>query len=65
MLEMWLHISRSPRSREPNPDRVTQLRHALGTRVVKGESLEQWQYEVTGGGRVWYCPDDAAKTRRC
>ena len=19
--------------------------------------LEQWQYEVTGAGRVWYCPD--------
>jgi len=37
------------------------LRHALGTRVVKGKPLEQWQYEVTGGGRVWYCPDDAAK----
>jgi hypothetical protein len=21
--------------------------------------LEQWQYEVTGAGRIWYCPDDA------
>jgi hypothetical protein len=20
--------------------------------------LEQWQYEVTGGGRLWYCIDD-------
>jgi hypothetical protein len=26
--------------------------------VVKGKTLEQWQYEVTGGGRIWYCPDD-------
>ena len=24
----------------------------------KGQKLEQWQYEVTGGGRVWYCIDD-------
>lgn len=20
--------------------------------------LEQWQYEVTGAGRAWYCVDD-------
>ncbi|WP_416902390.1 hypothetical protein [Micromonospora echinospora] len=19
--------------------------------------LVQWQYEVTAGGRIWYCPD--------
>jgi hypothetical protein len=19
--------------------------------------LPQWQYEVTAGGRIWYCPD--------
>jgi hypothetical protein len=24
-----------------------------------GRKLEQWQYEVTGAGRVWYCIDDA------
>jgi hypothetical protein len=23
-----------------------------------GEMLEQWQYEVTAGGRIWYCMDD-------
>jgi hypothetical protein len=23
-----------------------------------GRDLPQWQYEVTGGGRVWYCDDD-------
>jgi hypothetical protein len=34
----------------------------LGKRDIKGERLEQWQYEVTGAGRVWYCIDD--KNRR-
>jgi hypothetical protein len=24
--------------------------------------MEQWQYEVTGGGRLWYCIDDADRT---
>jgi len=24
--------------------------------------LEQWQYEVTGGGRIWYLVDDATRT---
>ena len=24
--------------------------------------LEQWQYEVTGAGRVWYCPDRESRT---
>jgi hypothetical protein len=29
----------------------------LGSRSVFGRTLEQWQYEVTSGGRIWYCPD--------
>jgi hypothetical protein len=24
--------------------------------------MEQWQYEVTGGGRIWYCVDDGHRT---
>lgn len=61
MREVWDHLSQRPRSRERNPDRVSQLKYDLGTRELKGKKLEQWQYEVTSGGRVWYCPDDAAK----
>jgi hypothetical protein len=30
--------------------------------VWKGEPLEQWQYEVTGGGRVCYVIDDVRRT---
>ncbi|MFI6445238.1 hypothetical protein [Kitasatospora sp. NPDC050543] len=31
-------------------------------RSSRGETLERWQYEVTGGGRIWYLPDDAGRT---
>jgi hypothetical protein len=24
--------------------------------------MEQWQYEVTAGGRIWYCIDDDRRT---
>jgi hypothetical protein len=60
--DAWDHLSKNPRSREPNPNRVSQLKSDLGVREVKGKKLEQWQYEVTGAGRIWYCPDDATKT---
>jgi len=42
-------------------DRQHPLKGALGTCVVKGETFDQWQYEVTAGGRLWYGIDD---TRR-
>ena len=34
----------------------------LATRVVNGRELEQWQHEVTAGGRLWYCIDDDVRT---
>jgi hypothetical protein len=42
--------------------RQHQLKGELATRKIGGETFEQWQYEVTGAGRVWYCIDD--KNRR-
>jgi hypothetical protein len=54
-------LSRDPRDRS-NPSRQHPLMGELGKRDVKGERLDQWQYEVTGAGRVWYCIDD--KNRR-
>jgi hypothetical protein len=29
--------------------------------MVNGETLEQWQYEVMSGGRLWYCIDDGRR----
>lgn len=51
----WDRLTTSPRERD---GRQRRLRGSLGTRTVGGRDLEQWQYEVTAGGRVWYCIDD-------
>jgi hypothetical protein len=53
-------IRADPRSRA-SPERHHRLKGSLGTASWKGEPLERWQYEVTGGGRIWYLIDD---TRR-
>ena len=50
--------------RPEQPDRggrQHRLKGELGSRMVDGRNLEQWQYEVTGGGRIWYCPDPTRK----
>ncbi len=54
----WELITSDPRTRT---DRQHPLKGSLGTRTVNSETLEQWQYEVTGGGRLWYCIDDRRK----
>lgn len=55
----WERITIDPRQRDA---RQHPLKGRLGTRVVNGVSLEQWRYEVTGGGRLWCCIDDARRT---
>jgi hypothetical protein len=37
--------------------RHNRLKPPLAERSFKGRSLPQWQYEVTGGGRLWYLVD--------
>lgn len=51
---------RPHRPREPPPP--APLRRALAERDLAGRHLPQWQYEVTGAARVWYCPDAETKT---
>lgn len=58
--EAWETIGRDPRDRT-RPHRQHQLRDKLANREVKGLVLEQWQFEPTGGGRIWYCPDDSKR----
>ena len=55
----WERIAADLRQRS---ERQHPLRGNLGTRLVNDETLEQWQYEVTGGGRPWYCIDDQRRT---
>jgi hypothetical protein len=46
------------RPTEPeNRARQHRLKGQLARREVHGRTLDQWQYEVTAGGRIWYCPD--------
>ncbi len=54
-------IRAHPRSRSA-PERHHRLKGSPGTATWKGEPLERWQYEVTGGGRIWYVIEDARRT---
>ncbi len=55
----WESITADPRSRRR---RQHPLKDALARRIVNGTEMEQWQYEVTAGGRIWYCIDDSNRT---
>jgi hypothetical protein len=50
--------------RPENPARQHRLRGRLATRKIAGRVVGQWQYEVTAGGRIWYCPDDERRIVR-
>lgn len=55
----WEQLTTDPwhRSTRQHP-----LKGTLGKHLVNGEEFEQWQYEVTAGGRIWYCIDDRRRT---
>ncbi|MGO1055373.1 hypothetical protein [Crossiella sp. CA198] len=53
--EAWIVLTERPTAPE-NPARQHRLRGRYAAAVVDGQPLEQWQYEVTSGGRIWYCP---------
>lgn len=54
--EAWTVLAERP-ARPRDPSRQHRLRGRLAEREVGGRSLQQWQYEVPGGGRIWCCPD--------
>lgn len=45
-----------------NPRRTAKLQGNLRYRKIGDRRYEQWQQEITGAGRLWYCPDKAART---
>lgn len=51
----WTALRTDPRARS---QRQHPLKGDYASRSVGGREIEQWQYEVTGGGRIWYCIDD-------
>ena len=54
------HGSGSPPTPSSGTGASTPLKGSLGSRTVNGEELEQWHYEVTAGGRIWYCIETIA-----
>jgi hypothetical protein len=57
-LKAWEAIRADPRPFPP-----TERQHRLkGRDLGTVNGLEQWQYEVTGGGRIWYLIDPGKKT---
>ncbi|TXR51570.1 hypothetical protein [Quadrisphaera setariae] len=55
----WGQILTTPRHIS---ERQHPLKGKLAQGAYEGQTLERWQYEVTGGGRLWYLIDDQAKT---
>lgn len=49
---------RSTPTPRPETNRQHRLKGGYRERDFGGRTLPQWQYEVTGGGRVWYLVDD-------
>ena len=45
-----------------SPERQHRLRGDLASHRHNGKDLEQWEYEVTSGGRVRYVIDDEARS---
>jgi hypothetical protein len=39
------------------------LRGSLGRRVTAGVEMDQWQYDIASGARLWYCVDRPAPVR--
>ena len=54
--DAWVVMTETP-TRAINPARQFILKRDLATRVANDKVLSQWQFEVTAGGRIWYCPD--------
>ncbi|MGN7861813.1 hypothetical protein ACTJI8_14630 [Microbacterium sp. 22303] len=51
LADAWDALSRHPLDRTPT---MHPLRGELGVIVHAGASHERWQYELTGGARIWY-----------
>jgi hypothetical protein len=46
----------------PSTERHHRLHGSLSIASRRGADLEQWQFEVTGGGRIWYLVEETTRT---
>ncbi len=51
-----------PLERSDNPNRTHQLKGQLAEKWIGDVRLRQWQHEITGAGRIFYCPDRSNRT---
>ncbi|HEX3784295.1 MAG TPA: hypothetical protein VHX38_31950 [Pseudonocardiaceae bacterium] len=58
--EAWVVLTERPTEPE-NKSRHKLLQGVLATREIDGRRLDQWQYAVTSGGRIWFCPDQSRR----
>ena len=56
MRQAWEQLSKDPLD-PSTPNRQHRLQGVLSSREIGGKELPQWQYEITGAARIWYCPD--------
>ena len=57
----WRELRARPQRPTPT-SRHHQLKGRLATAIHRGTDMEQWHYEVTGAGRIWYLVDTANRT---
>lgn len=57
----WIALTSDPRS-SADLSRQHRLKRDLRSAKIGGAELEQWQFGVTGGGRIWYAIDDDRET---
>ncbi|WP_367043116.1 hypothetical protein [Streptomyces sp. Je 1-332] len=57
-----LSVLRATPDAPTNPDRQHRLRGALARHRHNGCDLDQWEYEITSGGRVRYVIDPGKRT---
>ncbi|HEX3812227.1 MAG TPA: hypothetical protein VHX59_05230 [Mycobacteriales bacterium] len=55
--QAWIELRSEP-GPTPGATRHHRLKGELASSTHAGEVLPQWQYEVTGGGRIWYLLDN-------
>lgn len=60
MATLYDQLTEDPRTVN-NQERQGQMTGDLSTANHHGDSLEQWQYEVSKGGRVWYAINDTTR----
>lgn len=59
--QSWDQLRADPLPHPPTK-RQHPLRDQLARRTMRGRELDQWQYEVTGAGRIWYAVDEETRT---